>query len=629
PVVISQDNSVPNVLVGQAGAYRLQVVFIDANGNDVLCTNNWAEIIINESIVNLSESGTCGNKTITSNIIGDWEVSYDGGITFVNFTDVNGVHTGNSIEVDKSGTYRLTEGSCGGQKTIDVTVHPYPVVKIDQASPYKICESDAVLTATVISTDAITSVTPSEWVQIGVTNQYEYKGIIKDGVSYFITVETATGCDDSDNITPTIYEDPELYLSNYDFCEGDQVDLHIDNPEANVTYEWIRIITVFGFDFETPMPPNGISKIDAIKPSKVGTYKIKVKATDSSKPASCNSNSETFYINIHPIPVVDLDDDHIICTSVNYELDAGNSGDKPNTLYSWFFNGLGTGSNTQKHLADKAGTYKVEVTKFGCSSDDEVTIFKTNDNNFFGADRTLCIGDKIELDANPLISVPNVNFTWEFVDDATSSTSIILNGTGPGFDKLKLNNLQISNSGKYILTAHDPFTGCDYVEEFVLKVIDINDIDIDPQYAKCSNSDLEISINNPVAQVIYTWEVVALDGITVIHSETTTGTQTFKFNNAWDFNYTYRVSARLPNGCQSGHIIFDIYDGFVADFALELNQKNCDDDTNVSAKLTDPNMEAVTWQWFHKVNGIWEEYDSPILATTPKVITISAETTDA
>jgi len=212
---------------------------------------------------------------------------------------------------------------------------------------------------------------------------------------YIVTIDdgdtTAT-----DSVTVVVLPAPIVYLgADTTICAGDSVILDAGNP--GFSYNWST--------GENTQP---------ITVNSAGTYWVVV---DN---GGC-IEIDTINISVIPLPIAI--NDTSICAGDSIILDAGN----PGATYLW-----STGDTTRTITVDTPGTYWVEINDSGCIRIDTVVIsLGTTLSVNLGADKSICAGDSIILDAgNPgasygwstgkstqKITVNTVDTYWVKVDD--------------------------------------------------------------------------------------------------------------------------------------------------------------------------------------------------------------------
>ena len=138
------------------------------------------------------------------------------------------------------------------------------------------------------------------------------------------------GCSGTDSIFITPLPNPDVFLGeDTTVCEKDSIFLDAENPGA--TYLW---------------SDGSTNQTLIIMPDSAMTVFVDVSYSDC-------VDSDTFEINIFPLPQVNLGNDTVLCEGSTLELDAGNSGN------SFFWS---TSETSQQILISNSGTYYVAVT---------------------------------------------------------------------------------------------------------------------------------------------------------------------------------------------------------------------------------------------------------------------------
>ncbi|HRY32827.1 MAG TPA: gliding motility-associated C-terminal domain-containing protein [Bacteroidales bacterium] len=309
------------------------------------------------------------------------------GNTFVWSTNA----TTQQITVTTPGTYwvNVNNGYCTGKDTIQVSFMNPPELGPD-----------------IVLCDGL-SVT----LDAGMTG-YQYlwnsgqstQSITVSTSQVYIVSVTQASCTLSDSVKVTFIPLPVVHLGpDQSLCEGETALLNAGNPGA--FYSW-----------------NTGAMTQQINVYQSGIYSVTV--TQS----GC-SGSDTVYINVLPVPQVNLLGDHILCEGDTLTLDAGLLGYQ----YSW-----STGDTTQTVLVSDSGFYSVTVTASGCWGRDTVHVEMIILRVDLGSDTLLCPGQSIVLNAGN----PGASYLWNTGD--TIRTKTILN-----------NGLYWVEVSKYLCKARD------------------------------------------------------------------------------------------------------------------------------------------------------------------------------
>ncbi|MDQ3046083.1 MAG: gliding motility-associated C-terminal domain-containing protein [Bacteroidota bacterium] len=207
------------------------------------------------------------------------------------------------------------------------------------------------------------------------------------------------------------------FSPNDTICVGSSV--AFNNSSANAfNYIW---------DFGDGSPQETITEPTHIFTS-TGTFTVTLIAFDST--GCIFSDTTLLDIVVLPLPVVNIGNDTMLCSSPSLLLNAGNSG----LMYNW-----STGASTQTITATTMGTFWVTVSNNVCADSDtmEIILFTAP---VLIPDTTLCAGQPVTLTVPP---IPG-SYLW-----STGDTSL---------------SITVSSAGSYWVQASSgPCTGSDTV----------------------------------------------------------------------------------------------------------------------------------------------------------------------
>lgn len=351
---------------GNAGTYKV-VITNPTTG----CYDSSAAINVTVNplpVVNLGNDTTfCSGNTLTLN-------AGNPGSTYL----WNDNSTNVTKAVTASGTYAVkvtTSSNCSKSDTINVTVNPTPVVHLGNDT--NLCTGvNYVLNAgnpgaAYLWDNASTAQTRT----INATGTYHVK------------VTNAFNCAARDTIVATYLPTPVVNLgADRDVCAGASVTLDAGNPTE--TFLW----------------DNGSTgQTRTVNAS--GTYHVTV-----SNVAHCKA-SDTVTVMVHPLPVVNLGNDTVICHGNTLTLDARN----PGASYRWNDN-----STNQTLPVTATGNYSVVVTDvFSCVGTDNINVLvkdppSGNINAVYSNNATYVF--------NVLNARYVSNYTWDFGDGSARVT---------------------------------------------------------------------------------------------------------------------------------------------------------------------------------------------------------------
>jgi hypothetical protein len=178
----------------------------------------------------------------------------------------------------------------------------------------------------------------------------------------------------------------------------------------------------------------------------------------------------------------------VICNGSSKILDAGN----PGSTYRWTKDNVQF-ATTRTVTATQAGKYKVVVTNLGgASAADSILLSLAPPINLSLADRNLCVGSTITLDAG------NVGSSYLWSTGATTQTITV---SSPGIYHVKVTNAQ----------------GCDARDTLLVTSVPIPVVSLGANIAVCAGTPVTLDAGNPGAT--YLWNT----GATTQTIQATTG----------------------------------------------------------------------------------------------------------
>ena len=280
--------------------------------------------------------------------------------------------TSPTFNITTAGNYGVivTANGCSNSGNITVAYNPNPVV--DLGSDQTVCAGDQVLL------DATTPGASYTWQDGSTAPTFDVSG----PGTYDVDV-TVNGCTTNDAVTlnynplPIVDLGPDLAI-----CAGELITL--DASQTGATYVWQDGSINGTFDV-----------------TNAGTYSVQVNLN------GCIAN-DAINVTVDPMPVIDLGPDLMFCNGDQVLLDATT----PGASYLWQ-----DGSTAATLLATTTGTYDVDVTVNGCTTNDAITItFNLVPTVDLGPDITVCQGTPLQLDA----SSPGATYLWQ--DGSTNAT---------------------------------------------------------------------------------------------------------------------------------------------------------------------------------------------------------------
>lgn len=357
--------------------YRVKV-----SNNTTICYSNVASLTVQEAaITNTTPGSRCGTGSVTLSATGT-------GTSYKWYTAVTGgtaVFTGNPFNtpsISANTTYYVSatnSGGCESSRTaVIATVNLVPQVNL--GPNVLICPGNSTTLNGASTTPSVNYLwnTGATTPTLNVSTTGTYSIAVNDGT-----------CVGRDTIVVGAAPVPTALLQDtLKICDGVTAVLNAGNPGANFVWS------------------NG-STSQTISTGAAGLYKVQV--TNSN---SCLITDST-YLVVNPLPIVDLGIDTTICQNSTIVLDAENAGG----TYVW-----SNGATTQTIDINAAGTYSVIVTnEFNCSETDEkeVAIYDAISVGGF----TFIPRFDIEagrVDFHPISPIEVTDYLWDFGDGNTS-----------------------------------------------------------------------------------------------------------------------------------------------------------------------------------------------------------------
>jgi len=455
------------------------------------------------------------------------------------WSDENGdvIVNGQTITVSESGDYTynaIDYKNCGDAATYSVTIHPNPVVSVDDVG---ICQSD--LPATLSATPGFVNYQWSNGA-FGQTIDVFSAG------TYDVTVTDANGCQASASATVTVFDNPSISLESVVLCD-DEVPATIAGPDGFVSYDW----------------SNGDTTQDLVT-SDAGNYTLIV--TDAN---GCQASASAT-VTINPSPTITLDDVTVCADELPVTLTAPFGFQS----YTW-----STGSTSQSIIVTESGNYTVTGIDFNGCDASGTSVVTVNPNPEFTLENvTICAEDApatvdgpagfttyawsdgqdtqtasftqsgvytlTVTDANgcsgsasTVVTVnPEPSFALQDVEVCDYQTPVTINGPF-GFASYfwsngeTTQNIQVTESGVYTLTAVDA-NGCDASASSTVTVNVAPSISLD-DITVCDNGQ-PVDLSAPAGFDAYFWST----------GSTSQTIQVFASG-------VYNVTVTDANGCQA------------------------------------------------------------------------------
>lgn len=316
--------------------------------------------------------------------------------------------TAETLTANTTGTYDLhvdNGAGCEGAGTIDVVVHPLPVLSTSTAA---ICDGEAA----TIGNDLGGNYT-YKWD----TDETSAQIIVTTGGTYEQVVTSNKGCISSTTVNVTLNSNPTPDLGDdITVCEEVLVTLSDKSGQAGLTYVWSEGSTT-----------------NSISPTSSGTYTVT--ATTS---VDCKGVDDVL-VTFIGIPVVDLGDDITLCEGESTTIDAEND----NLSVRW-----NTGQLTSEITVNATNEHIVTVDNGTCTANDTIQINvvslpESNIDQTIG-DQPYCFN---ELNGRPITveAGPNSSYNYSWGTGATTS-QITIESPGTYVVSITVGNCEISDN---------------------------------------------------------------------------------------------------------------------------------------------------------------------------------------
>lgn len=505
-----------------------------ANGSVEIIIIGYRPTINLISASNTSNQSVCVNTPIT-NIV--YSSNYGTGATFSGLPPgVNGTYNTTNGNVTISGTptssgtytYTVTVSNQHCQNTITgtITVNPNKTITLTSGlgtNNQSICLNSSINTISYSITNSnnasITGLPP------GVTGGYSGGTITISGIptttGTFNYTVTPVGCGNATATgTITVNPLPQVILSyNTSVCESSPLTINASSDLSNVSYNWI------GPNLYSSNNQN--VNIASAQLSQSGTYTVTVIENNTSCSASSMAN-----VTVNPLPIISVSNNSPVCedNTVNLSATVSNVGI---SQYLWIYPDnttlLGPSLTITNAQPSHTGNYSVQVTSIhNCVASTQTSVV-VNPNPVINpsSNSPVCEGLTLNFNANGTGSGITYNWTGPMSYNSSGNTTSI-------------NNVQISYSGIYVVTATNTSTLCTStgsVDVVINPVPVLNPISNSPV---CENGTLQLSANT-IPNGNYTWNGPNISGM---------NQQNFNINPvSLADGGTYTVSVIDMNGC--------------------------------------------------------------------------------
>jgi hypothetical protein len=343
------------------------------------------------SSIILGETEACEGESITLSVTVTDQYSWSTG------------STAQTIGVTETGSYYITvtsEYECQSNDSIDIIIHPLPIISID-GNDFACQGNSEILTAT-------TGFENYEWLGGEDTESIT----VNETGAYSVTVTDINNCENSYEFEFTVYDPTPEFTNSTDACIGDIIELSLS--ENFESYDW-----------------SNFTSESTLQVTENGTYSVTVHDDHA-----CTA-SASLDMTFHELPVPEITGEENACYGQPVTFDAGDY-----SLYLW-----SNDESSQTISASVTGNYSVSVTdEFGCTGTDNIdlTVFSLPIPSISG-DTEACDGEYIDLLVNEF-----ANYEWS---TSSNSQSITVSTSGEyTVTVTDLNNCQGTDS--YNVTFH-------------------------------------------------------------------------------------------------------------------------------------------------------------------------------
>jgi gliding motility-associated-like protein len=449
------------------------------------------------------------------------------------------------INTDTDFYVEASNGNCGSavRARVSVLVAPPPTPTLESAD-VNICTGE---TATLRVTSSTTGITYN-WYTVATGGTPAFSGpefttpvLTATTIYYVEAISTATSCGTGTArvaATVTVAQQPVapvLVSNSVQVCAGQDAVLSIQNPQANLTYQWYDALT--GGTLVATGPTFTVTAVTA----NVDYY---VQAVNSNGCANAGARVKAGLIVIPPpaTPVVTAAS-VTVCKGATAALSV--QGPNAAFTYRWYATAtggtaIGTGSSFTTPVINTDTDFYVEASNGNCGSAvrAKVSVLVATPPptpTLESADVNICTGETATLRVTS--STTGITYNWYTV--ATGGTPAF---SGPEFTTPVLTATTI-----YYVEAISTATSCGTGSARVAATVTVAQQPVAPVLVSnsvqvCSGQDAVLSIQNPQANLTYQWYNTLTGGTLIATGPTFTAT-------AVTANVDYYVQAVNSNGC--------------------------------------------------------------------------------
>ncbi len=395
--------------------------------------------------------------------------------------DVNDTH--DVSEAKTLFAWGVDQYGCKNKATATVSIDELPNFTI--TGDTVVClNGETTLTANSVSGINTFSWTASDGSSASNQNTFTLTNITSD-VEVTVLAETNKGCQKSSKITVTAKKAPTIASATGDFtttiCKGEKADLAIQNIE-NASILWK--------DADDNVIDRNVNKINPEVSTSNTRYTVEAAYTYKqyeTKEVECSA-SETFTVNTHELPIVEITGDGAICKNEKVQLSATENADYQ---YQWYRENMDKASTqrTCEETPTQSTTFYVEVTdENGCKNkaSHSVVVNALPTFTLDASNSAVCIGEEVTVKA----SNPALAYDWD----------------NTGYQSHTNHEITISKDTTLEVKAMDLSTTCVAQKSISITKKDRPDLLLKvPTYVCEGDATSSMSGQNP--QASYTWKL--------------------------------------------------------------------------------------------------------------------------
>jgi gliding motility-associated-like protein len=346
---------------------------------------------------------------------------------------VNGeqVATGSSpdLGINEPGVYEIqlvafNPETCNQTDSLTQTIEVFPPVLLEPISDINLCEPEPI----VLTANSLGTATSFQWSsdpdfsdQLNTSLADSTLSVSPLGTTTYYVLVSNGFCEETTSVTVTPAPQAELELLSASGCDGDTIEVNLNNLTPGITFEsinWLpeaQIISGQGSD--------NVSFISE------GSFYLAVSVLTENGCLIADSvliESDELLLNVSPDTTICNDEQSVI-------LIAESGGMAENYIWSEnpdFTDPINAGGENSIAVApSETTTYYIQATNGNCVRTEEVTVFVVSGSAQLPPEFLICSGDTLEIEAVNLIPSVELSFQWspesEIISGVNSSTILV------------------------------------------------------------------------------------------------------------------------------------------------------------------------------------------------------------